>query len=138
MKTYLSNHVEAGSIFHVEYLNYKGKARKHYFFCIYSQSDDDNNLLFEDVVGLLISTNKKFGRLDAKGYNDYNAEVLINNRKAWVCTDKSYRFSLTDKKIKLTPKIIKLTTKEKEDVLARYTRFYLEATRQLLENAKKT
>ena len=137
-KTYLFNHVSAGKIFHVEYLNYKGKARKHYFFCVYSQSEDKNNLLFEDIVGLLISTNKKFGVLDAQGYNDHNVEVNINNRRAWVCTDKSYRFSLTDKTIKLTPKNIDLTLEEKENVLARYTRFYLEATRQLLANEKKT
>lgn len=133
--TYHSN-IKAGDIFHARYLNYNGAEKRHYFYCIYTQVEDPNNNLYEDIVGLLISTNKKFDKLEAQGFNDYNVPVMINGKKAWVCTDKMYRFMSSDETCEIERKIINLAQKEKEEVLAKFTRFYLEATRQMIEYEK--
>ena len=65
MMIYPSN-IKAGDIFHAQYLNYRGELKHHYFYCVYTQNDDQNNNLTTDVMGLLISTNDKFARLEQK------------------------------------------------------------------------
>lgn len=132
--TYHSKNIKAGDIFHAKYLNYRGLTKQHFFYCVYTQSHDENNNLTEDIVGLLISTNKKFAKLEAQGFNDYNVKVEIHNKTAWVCTDKIFRFMLTDETCDVDlKKNIVLTKKEKEEVLSKFTRFFLETTRQMLE-----
>lgn len=138
MKTYPFNAIIAGNVFHAEYLNYKGSLKKHYFYCVYSQVEDKNNSLTEDIVGVMISTNDKFEKLAEQGMNDYNVEVEINGRKAWVCSDKVYRFSLQDDTIKLQKKVSVIIPKNvQDDIVSKFSRFYLEATRQMLENVNK-
>ena len=134
--TMFPGNIKAGDLFHAQYLNYQGELKHHYFYCVYTQQDDVNNNLASDIVGLLISTNEKFAKLEAQGFNDYNVSVEINGRKAWVCADKMYRFMLTDATCNIEKKNTRLTQKEKEEVLSRFTRFYLETTRQMLEYEK--
>lgn len=134
MINYPFKSIKSGDVFFAQYLNYKGELKQHYFYCVYTQSEDKNNNLVSDIVGLMISTNNKFAKLDAQGFNDYNVEVEINNRKAWVCADKIFRFMPDDENCRAEKKNIFLTKKEKEEILARFTRFYLEATRQMLKN----
>lgn len=134
--TMFPGNIKAGDLFHARYLNYQGELKHHYFYCVYTQQDDVNNKLSSDIVGLLISTNEKFAKLEAQGFNDYNVSVEINGRKAWVCADKMYRFMLTDTTCNIEKKKMRLTQKEKEEVLSRFTRFYLETTRQMLEHEK--
>ena len=134
--TMFPGNIKAGDLFHARYLNYQGELKHHYFYCVYTQQDDVNNNLVSDIVGLLISTNEKFAKLEAQGFNDYNVSVEISGRKAWVCADKMYRFMLTDATCNIEKKKTRLTQKEKEEVLSRFTRFYLETTRQMLEYEK--
>ncbi|HPW96768.1 MAG TPA: hypothetical protein PK557_07385 [Paludibacteraceae bacterium] len=135
MMTYHSN-IKAGDIFHARYLNYKGTEKRHYFYCIYAQADDPNNTLTEDIIGLMISSNTKFERLEEQGVNDYNVQVEIFGKKSWVCVDKSFRFMLSDSTCEIDKKKISLTEKEKSEILNKYSRFYLEATRQMIANEK--
>lgn len=131
-----SKEIKAGDLFYAQYLNYQGELKHHYFYCVYTQESDQNNSLSGDAVGLLISTNDKFARLAEQGLNDYNVAVTINGKKAWVCADKMYRFMLSDPTCKAERKKAALGQKEKEEVLSRFTRFFLEATRQMLEYEK--
>lgn len=119
--------IKTGDIFHVEYSNYYGSKKKHYFYCIYSQEQDINNRLNEDIIGLMITSNKKYDTI-VKKHNDYNVKVKLYTTDSFVCCDKIFRFNKNDK-IELKGDL--LDEHEKKMVLIYYKKFLKESLRQL-------
>lgn len=120
--------IKTGSIFHVEYNNYYGTQKRHYFYCIYTQKEDINNTLSEDVIGLMITTNEKMDYI-VKYKNDYNVKIKLNDKTAYVCCDKIFRFNVKDKKVDYVGDL--LNAKEKKAITKYYKRFIKETLRQL-------
>jgi hypothetical protein len=120
--------IKTGSIFHVEYNNYYGTQKRHYFYCIYTQKEDINNTLSEDVIGLMITTNEKMDYI-VKYKNDYNVKIKLNDKTAYVCCDKIFRFNVKDKKVDYVGDL--LNAKEKKAITKYYKRFIKESLRQL-------
>lgn len=120
--------IKTGDIFHVEYNNYYGTQKRHYFYCIYTQKEDINNTLSEDVIGLMITTNEKMDYI-VKYKNDYNVKIKLNDKTAYVCCDKIFRFNVKDKKIDYVGDL--LNAKEKKAITKYYKRFIKESLRQL-------
>lgn len=121
-----------GDIFLVEYKNYYGH-QKHYFYCVYSQEMDINNILTNDVVGLLITTNRKMEKI-IKNDNDYNVKIKLYTQNAYVCCDKQMRFN--KKEIKDVKGDL-LDDREKAEILFYYKRFIKESLRQLGEQNER-
>lgn len=121
-KTYRFNkaNINPNEIFYAEHYDLNGHKNGHYFYCIYSQEEDQSNKLFRDVVGLLITTKKPQG---------YSSKVFINGKDAYVCCDSSYRFVAEIERV--NNKHIKLTRKEKQNVVKCYRKFNKEKLRQL-------
>jgi len=63
---------------------------KHYYVCIYTQTNDINNPLKNDIYGLIITTNQKYKNI----VNDYNVEIELNGKSCYVCCDKIVRIKL--------------------------------------------
>lgn len=120
--------IKTGDIFHVEYNNYYGTQKRHYFYCIYTQKEDINNTLSEDVIGLMITTNEKMDYI-VKYKNDYNVKIKLNDKTAYVCCDKIFRFNVKDKKVDYVGDL--LNAKEKKAITKYYKRFIKESLRQL-------
>lgn len=120
--------IKTGDIFHVEYNNYYGTQKRHYFYCIYTQKEDINNTLSEDVIGLMITTNEKMDYI-VKYKNDYNVKITLNDKTAYVCCDKVFRFNVKDKKVDYVGDL--LNAKEKKSITKYYKRFIKESLRQL-------
>ena len=120
--------IKTGDIFHVEYSNYYGTQKRHYFYCIYTQKEDINNTLSEDVIGLMITTNEKMDYI-VKYKNDYNVKIKLNDKTAYVCCDKIFRFNVKDKKVDYVGDL--LNAKEKKSITKYYKRFIKESLRQL-------
>ena len=120
--------IKTGNIFHVEYNNYYGTQKRHYFYCIYTQKEDINNTLSEDVIGLMITTNEKMDYI-VKYKNDYNVKIKLNDKTAYVCCDKIFRFNVKDKKVDYVGDL--LNAKEKKSITKYYKRFIEESLRQL-------
>lgn len=129
-----NKNIKAGDIFHAEHDSFYGKKRKHYFYCVYSQVEDINNFLEEDVIGLMITTNDKMAKVIEKN-NDYNVKIKINNTTSYVCCDKFYRFNI---KSKIGKKSNVLRKKEKEEIMFYYKKFINESLRQLEDINGKT
>ena len=120
--------IKTGNIFHVEYNNYYGTQKRHYFYCIYTQKEDINNTLSEDIIGLMITTNEKMDYI-VKYKNDYNVKIKLNDKTAYVCCDKVFRFNVKDKKVDYVGDL--LNAKEKKAITKYYKRFIKESLRQL-------
>lgn len=97
----------------------------HYFVCIYTQSNDINNVLTEDIYGLLITTNQKYARIPK---NDYNVEIYINNRRCYVCCDKLIRINKRDA---VKKKYYTLEEEEKSEIRSKFSKFINEVERQM-------
>lgn len=119
--------IKTGDIFHVEYNNYYGSKKRHYFYCIYSQEQDINNKLNEDIIGLMITSNKKMDFI-IKSNNDYNVKIKLYTTESFVCCDKIFRFNKNDK-IELKGDL--LDDFEKKMILKYYKKFIGESLRQL-------
>lgn len=119
--------IKSGDIFHAVYDNYYGENKKHYFYCIYSQEEDINNKLNEDVIGLLITSNEKMEFI-VNNQNDYNVKIKLYTTDCYVCCDKIFRFN---KKDKITLKGDLLDDYEKRVILRYYKKFINESLRQL-------
>ncbi len=119
--------IKTGDIFLAKYSNYYGKNKAHYFYCIYSQEEDINNHLNEDIIGLMITSNPKMEDI-IKNYNDYNVKVKIYTTEAYVCCDKIFRFNTKDKVVNHGDLLDEL---EKQDILEHYKKFIGETLRQL-------
>ena len=112
--------LKAHDIFFAEHYDLNGEKFGHYFYCIYAQEEDKKLGLFRDVVGLLITTREPKG---------YIAEVMINEKQAYVICDKEVRF-FSDKKF-VKNKYVKLTNKVKKLVIKVYKKAHKERIRQL-------
>ena len=122
--------IKTGDIFHAEYNNYYGTKKRHYFYCIYSQEEDINNHLYEDVIGLMITSNKKLDYI-VDNINDYNVKVKLYTTNSYVCCDKIFRFNKNEK---IESKGDLLDDYEKKKVLEHYKKFINESLRQLGDN----
>lgn len=118
--------IKAGDIFHVEYDNYYGTKKRHFFYCIYSQNDDVNNTLDEDVIGLMITSNQKMDYI-IENKNDYNVKIELYDKTVYVCCDKIFRFN----KNEVDYKGNLLKRKEKNEISIYYKKFIGESLRQL-------
>lgn len=125
--------VKAGNIFLAEYSNYYGEKKRHYFYCIYSQEEDINNNLNEDVIGLMITSNKKMDYI-IENKNDYNVKIILHSKNVYVCCDKIFRFNKNEIKTKGGA----ITKKEKKEIDFYYKKFIKESLRQLKENEEIT
>lgn len=119
--------IKAGDIFHAEYNNYYGDNKRHFFYCIYSQEQDGNNNLNEDIIGLMITTNEKMDYI-IENKNDYNVKIRLRDKKSYVCCDKVFRFNTKDKVDMVRDK---LTKKEKKLIKIYYKKFLSETLKQL-------
>lgn len=102
---------------------------KHYYICIYTQKQDENNHLINDVYGLMISSNQKFFGLP----NDYNVKIEINGMSCFVLCDKLFRFKVEET---MEIKEKKLNTYEKSEVGEKLNKFIAEVKRQMGEQLK--
>jgi hypothetical protein len=102
---------------------------KHYYVCIYTQKQDENNHLINDVYGLMISSNQKFFGLP----NDYNVKIEINGLACFVLCDKLFRFKVEET---MEIKEKKLNTYEKSEVGEKLNKFITEVKRQMGEQLK--
>lgn len=98
---------------------------KHYYVCIYTQAEDPNNKLWNDIYGLIITTNQKYRNMTQ---NDYNVEIEINGHSCYVCCDKLVRMRI-DRNVKL--KRQKLSNEKIEEVKANFFKFIEEMKRQV-------
>lgn len=119
--------IKTGDIFLVEYSNYYGSNKRHYFYCVYSQEQDINNKLNEDIIGLMITSNKKMDFI-IRSNNDYNVKIKLYTTESYVCCDKIFRFNKNDK-IELKGDL--LDDFEKKTILKYYKKFIGESLRQL-------
>lgn len=117
--------ISPNDIFYAEHYDLNGVKSGHYFYCIYSQEEDNNNDLFRDVTGLLITTKKPKG---------YAQKVIINEKTVYVCCDSIYRFVADVDKIR--NKFINLTKKEKTKVIKCFKSFQKETQKQLRTGLK--
>lgn len=122
-----SKNIKTGDIFHAEYSNYYGKDKKHFFYCVYTQHQDINNTLVEDIIGLLITSNTKYEYI-IENKNDYNIRITINGKRSYVNADKIYRFNTNDN---ISFKKERVSPKQKKKILKFYKRFLKESLRQL-------
>lgn len=120
--------IKTGDIFHAEYDNYYGTKKKHYFYCVYSQNEDINNTLNEDVIGLMITSNQKMDYI-IENKNDYNVRIELYEKEVYVCCDKIFRFNKNEIDIKGDM----LNQEEKDEILVFYKKFIKESLRQLGE-----
>lgn len=123
--------IKTGDIFLAEYNNYYGKKRKHYFYCIYTQKQDINNNLEEDIIGLMITSNKKMDYI-IQNFNDYNVKIKLYTTESYVCCDKIFRFN----KNEITTFGDLLDDFEKRMILIYYKKFMKETLRQLGDKKK--
>jgi hypothetical protein len=112
--------IKAHDIFFAEHYDLNGGKFGHFFYCIYAQEEDKKLGLFRDVIGLLITTREPKG---------YIAELMINDKKAYVICDKEVRF-FSDKKY-VKNKYIKVSNKERKAVLKAYKQAHNEKLKQL-------
>lgn len=120
--------IKTGDVFHAEYSNYYGHDKKHFFYCIYTQRQDVNNTLSEDIIGLMITSNPKMDYI-IETKNDYNVKIRLKNEDAYVCSDKVFRFNTNDKINKVNNSV--LTNKEKRLINTYFKKFIKESFRQL-------
>lgn len=104
------------------------KKTKHYYVCVYSQTDDVNNILNNDIYGAVVTTNSKYEDLIKEGKNDYNVKVNLNNTTGYVCCDKIIRIKVDKHVVKKT---YKLTTTEKNKIQEMFNKFINEIKRQM-------
>jgi hypothetical protein len=121
-QTYLSN-IQPYDIFFKEFDSEFGRS-KHYYICIYTQREDNNNHLANDVYGLMITSNQKYQKIP----NDYNVELFLNGKVVFVLCDKLFRF-----KVEETMEILptKLTTYKKSEIKDKLQKFVKEIERQM-------
>jgi hypothetical protein len=112
--------IKAHDIFYAEHYDLNGEKFGHYFYCVYSQEEDKKLGLFRDVVGLLVTTKEPKG---------YSVEVVISEKKGYVLCDKEVRF-IADKKY-VKNKYIKITNKEKRQVMKMYKKLFKEKQKQM-------
>jgi hypothetical protein len=124
MKT-LPNEIKPFHIFYKEASAEFG-SNKHYYVCIYTQNEDVNNHLVNDVYGLMITTNQKYENFP----NDYNVKIEINGKPCFVLCDKLYRFKVEQT---MEVKEYKLTNYQKSEVVDKLQKFYTEIKRQMKE-----
>jgi phosphate starvation-inducible protein PhoH len=96
---------------------------KHYYVCIYTQELDTNNVLFNDVYGLMITTNQKYNKMQ----NDYNVEIMVNGRRCYVNCDKMIRLQVDEK---VTIKQQRLSQTEIKEIKINLNKFLEEVKRQ--------
>lgn len=99
--------------------------KKHYYVCVYTQSEDGNNKLRDDVYGLIVSTNPKYKNMLE---NDYNVEIEINGVECFVNCDKMVRIRL-DENVEL--KTTRLPSSKKEEIKKMLNKFLKEMERQV-------
>jgi hypothetical protein len=105
--------IKVNDVFLGEHYDLNGKKFAHYFYCIYSQSEDEENKLFRDIIGLLITTKEIPG---------YNYKMKINDRDAYVCIDNEVRF-VSDKEV-VQNKYISVQDRDKKNIINMYKKFY--------------
>jgi hypothetical protein len=104
-----------------------GDKRKHYYVCVYSQALDPKNKLWNDVYGLIITTNKKYESIPE---NDYNVSIYVNGKKAFVCCDKLIRMKIDDN-VEIKKK--KLSKIERQRIRNNLNKFLREMAKQIKE-----
>lgn len=121
-KTYHFNRedIKANDVFYGVHYDLNGKKFGHYFYCIYSQHHDKQNNLFRDIIGLLITTKEVPG---------YNYEMIINDRKAYVCVDSEIRF-VSDVDY-VQNKYIAISKKDQRKILKMYKAFSRKKQKQM-------
>jgi hypothetical protein len=125
MKTQLNNPIKPFDIIYKEYAGEFGQeSSKHYYVCIYTQSEDENNRLYSDIYGLMITTNKKYENIP----NDYNVRIEINDVQCYVLCDKIFRFKIEQT---MEVKDTKLTVYEKSEIKSKFDKFIKEVNRQM-------
>lgn len=117
--------VKTHDIFYAEHYDFNGVKMGHYFYCIYSQDEDQTNNLFRDITGLLITTKQPVG---------YSCEIEINGKKAYVCCDTEVRFMAEVGRVQV--KYHKPTSQEKKDVMKCHKKFQKEKIRQMKKGMK--
>ena len=119
---YHFSQVAPKDIFYGEHYDWNGNKAKHYFYCIYSQTNDKTHNLYRDIIGLLVTTKEPKG---------YYVTVTINDKTAYVCCDVETRFFANIETVQ--NKYIQLTDKEHKMILKCYKRF----TRNKIKQIKK-
>lgn len=130
MKTYHSNvyHneniIKPGDIFISNHLSPDNKTiKKHFFVCIYSQFKDNRTSLFNDIVGILITSNQKYDEI----YDEYAVKVNVK-RKSYACVDKQFRF--TKNQVSFVDRV---SEREMTKIILKMEKFTRETERQMYE-----
>lgn len=121
-KTYHFNREEVvpHDIFFAKHYDFNGNPSNHYFYCIYSQVEDEKSDLDRFIIGLLITTKEQDG---------YAQKVIINGKEAYVCCDTEFKFVSNVKRVK--HKNINVTRKEMRNVMRCYEKFVETKQKQL-------
>ena len=98
---------------------------KHYYICVYTQREDVNNNLTNDIYGLLVTTNPKYSYFED---NDYNVAIEINGKDCYVCCDKLVRMKI-DRNVEL--KGYFLNNNQIKEIKVKLSKFFSEVNRQL-------
>lgn len=98
--------------------------KKHYYICIYTQKEDENNKLFNDIYALFVTTNQKYENFS----NDYNVEIEINDVKSYVNCDKIVRLRI-DERMEL--KQTRLSKEKRKEIQTMFEKFVSEIKRQM-------
>lgn len=104
--------VKPNDIFYAEHYDLNGEKFGHYFYCVYAQHYDQDNKLFRDVLGLLITTREVPG---------YTYKMRINDKDAYVCLDSEFRFVSDTQSIQ--NKHIDVSKIDARNILKSYKRF---------------
>lgn len=100
---------------------------RHYYVCIYTQTQDENNFLVSDIYGVIITSNKKYLKIP----NDYNVKLNMYGKVAFVNCDKLFRIELNES---VSIKDYVLSEEEKNEVKKNLDKFINEVKRQLEVN----